>query len=311
MISASSRVARNSPFVLLICLAASTGAFHPIPIRSFSTSSATRGIVVDDLTTNSRARKPTPPCHRRCWSTSWWTQKSFVFKATASPEDDNLFDIRTTLFLVGGQSLLIGAAIVLAYFLQTPNYGLGPDINFSTSAIMDGVFKALPLGVLAYLLDFVEEEIPALRQVTLATQRSVMSLLGGTFKPIIGLLVSIALGLAAGIGEEMLFRGVLQYELASRIGQGISLGVTAIIFGLLHAVTPAYAILATLASLYFGFLYQEGGNLAIPITTHSLYDVVALMYAHWSVSRLSKDEQEAIINWEPTLKAIEVDNDIA
>jgi membrane protease YdiL (CAAX protease family) len=206
---------------------------------------------------------------------------------------------------------LIGAAIVLAYFLQTPNYGLGPDINFSTSAIMDGVFKALPLGVLAYLLDFVEEEIPALRQVTLATQRSVMSLLGGTFKPIIGLLVSIALGLAAGIGEEMLFRGVLQYELASRIGQGISLGVTAIIFGLLHAVTPAYAILATLASLYFGFLYQEGGNLAIPITTHSLYDVVALMYAHWSVSRLSKDEQEAIINWEPTLKAIEVDNDIA
>ncbi|KAI2500198.1 CAAX protease self-immunity [Fragilaria crotonensis] len=306
MMTASSRIARNSPFVLLICLAASSaGAFIPVPIRSFTT----RGVVSsvgggEEQLSNPRARKPTPPCHRRCWTTSW---KSAVLKASASTDDDDLFDIKTTLFLVGGQSLLIGAAVILALFLKTPNYGLGPDINFSTGAIADGVLKALPLGFIAYLLDFVEQEIPALRQVTLATQRSVMALLGGTFKPIVGLLVSIALGLAAGVGEEMLFRGVLQYELTARIGQGVALGVTAIIFGLLHAVTPAYALLATLASLYFGYLYQTAGNLAVPITTHALYDVCALMYAHWAVSRLTKDEQEVIFNWEPPpLKAIDV-----
>ena len=133
-----------------------------------------------------------------------------------------------------------------------------------------------------------------------------MALLGVTFKPFLGLLVSIALGLAAGVGEEMLFRGVLQYELAARIGQGVALGVTAVIFGFLHAITPTYALLATLASLYFGYLYQTTGNLAVPITTHALYDVGALMYAHWTVSRLTKEEQEVIINWEPSpIKVIE------
>ena len=318
--TASSRIARNSPFVLLICLAASSaGAFHPVPIRSFTTRGSVSNLGEESLTigtgtgtgigggssnTNTRARKPTPPCHRRCWTTNW---KSAVLKASSSTEDDDLFDIKTTLFLVGGQSLLIGAAVILALFLKTPNYGLGPDISFNTGAIADGVLKALPLGFLAFLLDLVEEEIPALRQVTLATQRSVMALLGGTFKPVVGLLVSIALGLAAGVGEEMLFRGVLQYELTARIGQGVALGLTAVIFGLLHAVTPLYALLATLASLYFGYLFQTAGNLAVPITTHALYDVCALMYAHWTVSRLTKDEREVIIDWEPPpLKAVEV-----
>jgi membrane protease YdiL (CAAX protease family) len=300
--AASSRIARNSPFVLIVCLAASVGAFQPVPIRSLTT----RGVLGDELT-NTRARKPTP-CHRRCWSTTW---TSAVLKASSSTEDDDLFDVKTTVFLVGGQSLLIGAAVLLAYFLKTPNYGLGPDISFTTGAIAEGIVKTLPLGVLAYLLDFVEEEIPALRQVTLATQRSVMALLGGTFKPAMGLFVSVALGLAAGVGEEMLFRGVLQYELGARVGQGVALGATSVVFGLLHAVTPAYAVLATLASLYFGYLYQVAGNLAVPITTHALYDIGALMYAHWAVSRLTKDEQELVMSWEPpTAKTIEPEEDI-
>lgn len=78
----------------------------------------------------------------------------------------------------------------------------------------------------------------------------------------------IILAAAAGIGEEVLFRGVLQ---------GISgIWITSFVFGLLHALTPAYFILATLIGLYLGFLQEHTGNLLVPIMVHWLYDCVAL-----------------------------------
>eukprot|EP00547_Thalassionema_nitzschioides_P004013 CAMPEP_0194206588 /NCGR_PEP_ID=MMETSP0156-20130528/5572_1 /TAXON_ID=33649 /ORGANISM="Thalassionema nitzschioides, Strain L26-B" /LENGTH=158 /DNA_ID=CAMNT_0038933143 /DNA_START=470 /DNA_END=946 /DNA_ORIENTATION=- len=157
----------------------------------------------------------------------------------------------------------------------------------------------MPLAVAAYLLDFMEKNVPALQDVTKATHRTVLALLGGKFKPVTALMVSLALGLAAGFGEEMIFRGILQYELESRTSQAFSLGSSALIFGLLHAVTPAYAFLATLAGVYFGWIYQAAGNLAVPIATHALYDVGALFYAHWTVSRMTEEEQTEISLWEP------------
>lgn len=53
----------------------------------------------------------------------------------------------------------------------------------------------LPLGILAVVLDKFEDKIPALQEVTKATQRSVLALLGGKFKPVLGLIISIALGM--------------------------------------------------------------------------------------------------------------------
>ena len=58
-----------------------------------------------------------------------------------------------------------------------------------------------------------------------------IALLGGSRKPITALGVSIALGAAAGLGEEMLFRGVLQSELGERFGDIAALTSSAVIFG--------------------------------------------------------------------------------
>ncbi|KAL3904435.1 MAG: hypothetical protein SGILL_010069 [Bacillariaceae sp.] len=207
------------------------------------------------------------------------------------------FSIKTAFTLVAGQSSLIAVAAAIAAFLGTPNYGLGPNIDLSSIAIRDGILWTAPIGVLALLLDKVEEKVPALKDVTKATQASVLGFMGGTFRPIFGFLTAAGLGLAAGVGEEMLFRGVMQYELASRVGDGLALGATSIIFGALHAVTPLYALLAGLASLFFGWLYSSTGNLAIAIACHAFYDLVALMYAHWEVSRMTEEEQEALRNW--------------
>ena len=213
-------------------------------------------------------------------------------------DDDPLFDARTTISLVGGQSLLIVAAILAAWILRTPNYGLGPGLDYSQSALIQGTLCAIPIFAIAYALDSIEERVPALQDVTKATQRSVLALFGGTFKPLLAVTVSVILGLVAGFGEEMLFRGVMQYELSERFGTLLAVSVSSAVFGFLHAVTPLYALLATLASVFFGSLYVWSDNLAVPIVTHAVYDIGALLWAHWTVTQMTPQERWDIAHWQ-------------
>ncbi len=258
---------------------------HIRPVRSFATSSATR------IITNQQRKQ-----QRRPYYCPLTLESSNTNIDDAS--EDKLFDIKTTIALVGGQSLLIGAAIIAAKFVGTPNLGLGPGIDASLPFVLKGILWSLPLGLLAVVLDFVEAKFPSLQEVTKATQSSVLSLLGGTFKPWIGFTTALALGAAAGIGEEMLFRGVMQFELGGWLGSDVvAVGLTSIVFGALHAVTPLYAGLAALASVYFGWLYLATGNLVVPIVTHAFYDWAALLYAHWTVANMSDEEQQSLLEW--------------
>ena len=80
----------------------------------------------------------------------------------------------------------------------------------------------------------------------------------------------------AGLSEEMLFRGVLH----PRMG----IVWSNVVFGLLHFITPTYAILAALLGAYLGWLLDETGSLMAPIVAHGLYDflgflVIARQYA--------------------------------
>lgn len=88
----------------------------------------------------------------------------------------------------------------------------------------------------------------------------------------------IAVSLLAGFGEELLFRGVIQAGLEQLTGTATGLVLASLIFGLLHAITPAYFILATIMGLYLGLLYQLTGNLLIPCLVHALYDWAAITW---------------------------------
>jgi membrane protease YdiL (CAAX protease family) len=81
----------------------------------------------------------------------------------------------------------------------------------------------------------------------------------------------------AGLGEELLFRGVMQTGLDHWAGRGVGLISASIVFGLVHAVTPTYALLAGLIGLYLGTLLYltEPPNIAVPIAVHAAYDLVA------------------------------------
>ena len=87
-----------------------------------------------------------------------------------------------------------------------------------------------------------------------------------------------AISLVAGIGEEALFRGVLLDTLADPLGTAGAVLLTSVLFGLAHAISRTYAILAGLIGCYLGSLLLLTDNLLVPMGVHALYDFVALMY---------------------------------
>ncbi len=142
------------------------------------------------------------------------------------------------------------------------------------------VFNRYPVGPLAELKRFVETNLtPAFEGLTL--------------------LQMALISLAAGIGEELLFRGLLQTAIADWAGPpyGVWTGliVAAIVFGACHWVTTTYAYLAALIGLYFGFLFVATGDLLTPVVAHGLYDFVALIYLiKWKPQMPQATEGDAV-----------------
>jgi membrane protease YdiL (CAAX protease family) len=86
----------------------------------------------------------------------------------------------------------------------------------------------------------------------------------------------VLLALLAGLGEELLFRGVIQVWLAERVPFWLALAAASLLFGAGHWLSASYAVLASLIGAYLGLLFLLSGNLLAPITAHAAYDVVAL-----------------------------------
>ena len=79
----------------------------------------------------------------------------------------------------------------------------------------------------------------------------------------------LLVALVAGIGEELLFRGVLQ-PLMGKLWSNV-------LFGLLHFITLPYALLAGLIGGYLGWLLDQSENILAPIIAHGLYDFLAFL----------------------------------
>jgi CAAX protease family protein len=84
--------------------------------------------------------------------------------------------------------------------------------------------------------------------------------------------------LAAGLGEEMLFRGLLQAYLVHWLPIWPAIVIASVVFGLLHLITPTYAVLATLIGVYLGWLFVATDNLLAVVVAHAVYDFLALFY---------------------------------
>ncbi len=83
--------------------------------------------------------------------------------------------------------------------------------------------------------------------------------------------VPIAIYLVTAVPEEFLFRGLIQNALAQSIGPA-ALPVAAVIFGFAHLPDPRYVVLATLAGLAYGWVYERTGRITAAAVTHALVD---------------------------------------
>lgn len=159
-------------------------------------------------------------------------------------------------------------AVILALL-----FGLSPwlDLDFGMDGWSAGLLATIPLLLSLWL--FVNAGSSWARELHVFVRDKVVPLFAST--PGWGIML---VALAAGIGEELLFRGVIQTGLESLTGPWGGLIIASVLFGLVHAMTRAYFIATTIIGLYLGLLYQWTGNLLVPIVVHFLYDWVALQY---------------------------------
>ncbi|MFQ5732102.1 MAG: lysostaphin resistance A-like protein [Planctomycetaceae bacterium] len=101
----------------------------------------------------------------------------------------------------------------------------------------------------------------------------------------------ILLAVLAGFSEELLFRGVLQPWIERYLGRIGGLVLSNVAFGLAHAVTPLYAVLAGLVGGFLGWMMDATGErrLLVPMLTHGLYDYLAFL---WVIREYRAQQQE-------------------
>lgn len=169
--------------------------------------------------------------------------------------------------------LFEASLILVAVFL-----GWIADINpfenfyFSETAIIYGILGTAPLFFMFLTLEKIQgESLVTIRKLLLDTLGPALHKSHWS-----DLLMLAAI---AGFSEELLFRGILQPWMESAWGLTEGLIISNLIFGLAHAVTPVYALLAALVGIYLGLSMDYGGdrNILIPVIIHGLYDFLAFM----------------------------------
>lgn len=161
---------------------------------------------------------------------------------------------------LGAAAIVLGAAI-----------GRNPVdlLAFSAGAIVLGVVAAIPpVALFLLFLHSPGERVEGIRRFLV---RLLHPLLAG-MTPV----RAAVLSLAAGLGEELLFRGLVLVVLAAAFGPVPALVGSSLLFGALHWITPLYAAYATLFGLYLGALFFFTDSLVVPVLVHAIYDGVAL-----------------------------------
>jgi len=151
----------------------------------------------------------------------------------------------------------------------------GQSARALLTAGLVGTGLALPAFAAVVLMD--RFPVGPFRQLRRTVRRDLVPLFRGT-----GLLGLAAISLAAGFGEELLFRGFFQTALAAWVGPPwgcwSALLAASLAFGCCHWLSTTYAVLATLMGIYLGSMFWLSGSLAAPVAAHAAYDFLVLLY---------------------------------
>jgi uncharacterized protein len=169
---------------------------------------------------------------------------------------------------LGFEGGLLALALVLGYLV-----GYAPWDNFTWSDNDAGLGVAGTLPLLSLYFLAMRWPVGSLRRLQQILDELVQPLFGNcTWVDL------AAVSFLAGLGEECLFRGVMQAALDAWLGVWPGLFLASLLFGLAHCLTLTYALLAALVGMYLGWLWHMTGNLLTVVVTHALYDFVVLVH---------------------------------
>lgn len=169
----------------------------------------------------------------------------------------NRHDFLTAAILFEGG--LIGVASALGWWLE-----IDPLLHFAwdRNGLITGLASAVPMfGLFVVAYRFPLGPFRRIKQFLLEALGP--SLVACRWYDL------LLVAMIAGIGEELLFRGVLHPKLG--------IWGSNVVFGLVHFITPVYAVTAGLIGVYLGWLFDFSENLLAPILAHGLYDFLAFL----------------------------------
>ena len=175
------------------------------------------------------------------------------------------------------EASLVLVAVILGWFWQEPVWqDLGGETAGETlQAVVIGLSATCPMLIVLVL----SRRLPygPLRRLSEVVDERILPLFANA--SLAGLFL---LSVAAGLGEELLFRAVFQDVLANWFGGWWgacwALLLASLLFGLCHWITPAYGLFATLVGCYLGLLYWVSGDLLTAVVAHAVYDWLALVW---------------------------------
>lgn len=146
------------------------------------------------------------------------------------------------------------------------------NLHYSETAWIDGLLGTLPLVMLFYAMQLASYG-PLVKIRVLLLQTLGARLHDRQWSDL------LVLAAIAGFSEEVLFRGLIQPWAEQLTDLTTGLIISNLLFALLHAVTPLYAVLAFLMGIYLGLSLDHGEerNLMTPVIIHGLYDFVAFL----------------------------------
>jgi membrane protease YdiL (CAAX protease family) len=170
---------------------------------------------------------------------------------------------RFALIALAGEGALGVLAVAIAR-LRHLDLSLGHPVI----GIFAGVAVAIAIAVVNWTLLRAGPDLPPVR--------SIRGLYRELFVPLfrdLSTLDIVVISVAAGVGEELLFRGVLQPEWG--------LLAASVVFGAVHVGGRdmlVFGVWAAATGALLGWLAIATGGLLAPIVAHALYDALALAY---------------------------------
>lgn len=105
--------------------------------------------------------------------------------------------------------------------------------------------------------------------------------------------ILFVIAVLAGIGEELLFRGIIQNEITSILkNPHLAIWISAILFSFIHFQFQGFLPRMALGAL-FGYLYYWSGSLVVPMFIHFINNV--FVFAQVNYTRLHGETHENII----------------